>query len=294
MPTKRPWVKRQSWFIGLLAGLATCGHPNLAAGKYPPSTNHEVTSLAGLNPGPEEQRLPDTGGIVVRPIPTSHAKVIAAQGLTVVESTPETFLDTCRSLEAIRHGGSVMACGRFSPIPALMDVANLPVSSDTITELSTARPGDSKIKPGAAELESPAYLRQHCPAAQPGPSLADACRQMLWKRTLAYATHGQRGLPAYADKKAPTDVQASLASLWSECFRPTHPASQIHAALKRFPHLDTTFSLPGCSEVLFRSTAISNPSPHLFMCLSGRKRGVTMLPQCSSTPIATRKRLLSG
>jgi hypothetical protein len=107
MPTKRPWVKRQSWFIGLLAGLATRSHPNLAAGKYPPSTNHEVTSLAGLNPGPEEQRLPDTGGIVVRPLPTSHAKVIAAQGLAIVESPPETFLDACRSLEAIRLGDSV-------------------------------------------------------------------------------------------------------------------------------------------------------------------------------------------
>ncbi len=240
MPTKRPQAKCQGWFIGLLAGLATLVHPNLAAGKYPPSTNHEATSLAGLNLGPEEQRLLDTGGIVVRPLPTTHAKVIAAQGLTVVETPPKVFLDTYRSLEAIRHGGSVIACGRFSSSPALMDVAHLPVGSDTITELSTARPGDSKIKLGAAEFETLAHLRQHCPATQHCPSLADAYRQMLWKRALAYATHGQRGLPAYADKKAPTDVRASLASLWAGCFAPTHPVSRVYAALERFPHVDAT------------------------------------------------------
>ncbi len=242
MPTKRLRAKRQGWFIGLLAGLVTLSHFNVTASKHPTPTNHEAISLAGLNLGPEEQRLLDTGGIVVRSIPTTQAKAIAAQGLTVVESTPETFLDTYRSLEAIRHGGSVTACGRFSPVPTLADVAHLPVSPDTITELSTAHVGDSKIKLSAAEIETLTQLRQTCPAAQFRPSLADAYRQMLWKRALAYATHGQQGLPAYADKKAPTDVQAALASLWAECFQPLHPASQIHAALGHFPHLNATRS----------------------------------------------------
>ncbi len=242
MPTKRLRAKRQGWFIGLLAGLVTFGHSNFIAGKDPSPTDHETISLAGLNLEPEEQRLLDTGGIVVRPIPTTQAKVIAAQGLAVVESPPEVFLDTYRSLEAIRHGGSVTACGRFSPVPTLADVAHLPVSPDTITELSTAQVGDSKIKLGTAEIEALMQLRQACPTAQLRPSLADAYRQMLWKRALAYATQGQRGLPAYADKKAPTDVQAALASLWAACFHPPHPVSQVHAALGRFPHLNATQS----------------------------------------------------
>ncbi|AEP13293.1 hypothetical protein [Chloracidobacterium thermophilum] len=242
MPTKRLRTGRQSWFVSLLAGLVTLSQANVTAGRHPPPTNHEAVSVAGLNLRPEEQRLLDTGGIVVRPLPAGHAKTIAAQGLAIVKSPPETFLDACRSLKAIRHGGSVTTCGRFSPVPTLADVAHLPVSPDTLTELSTAHVGDSKIKLSAAEIETLTQLRQTCPAAQLRPSLADAYRQMLWKRTLAYATHGQRGLPAYADKKVPTDVQAALASLWAECFRPTHPASQIHAALERFPHLDTTRS----------------------------------------------------
>ncbi len=242
MPTKRPRAKRHGWLIGLLAGLAILGHFNLTAGKHPAPTNHEAISLTKLNLGPEERRLLNAGGIVVRPLPTTHAKVIAAQGLTIVETSPKIFLDSYRSLEAIRHGGSVIAYGRFSSIPALTDVAHLPVSPDTITELSLVHPGDSKIKLSAAEIETLTHLRQTCPATQLRPSLADAYRQMLWKRALAYTTHGQRGLPAYADKKAPTNVQAALASLWAECFRPTHPASQIHAALERFPHLDTSRS----------------------------------------------------
>jgi hypothetical protein len=238
MPTKRLRAKRQGWFIGLLAGLITLSHSNVTAGRHPPPTNHEAVSLAGLNLGPEEQRLLDTGGIVVRPLPTSHAKVIAAQGLAVVESPPETFLDTYRSLEAIRHGGSVTACGRFSSVPTLADVTHLPVSPDTITELSTAHVGDSRIKLSATEIDALTQLRQTCPAAQLRPSLADAYRQMLWKRALAYATHGPRGLPAYADKKVPTDVPAAVASLVSECFRLAHPASRAHTMLERFPRLD--------------------------------------------------------
>jgi len=61
----------------------------------------------------------DTGGIVIRLLPASHAKVIAAQGLAIVESSPETFLNAYCSLEVIRRGGSVTACGRFSHVPTL-------------------------------------------------------------------------------------------------------------------------------------------------------------------------------
>ncbi|QUV86651.1 hypothetical protein [Chloracidobacterium aggregatum] len=238
MPTKGLRAGRQGWFIGLLAGLVTLSQTNVTAGRHPSPVSHEAVSVAGLNLGPEEQRLLDTGGIVVRPLPTGHAKTIAAQGLAIVESPPETFLDAYRSLEAIRHGGSVTTCGRFSPVPTLADVAHLPVSPDTLTELSTAHVGDSKIKLSAAEIETLTQLRQTCPAAQLRPSLADAYRQMLWKRALAYATHGPRGLPAYADKNMPTDVPAAVASLVSECFRLAHPASRAHTMLERFPRLD--------------------------------------------------------
>jgi hypothetical protein len=154
MPTKRLRTGRQGWFVSLLAGLVTLSQTNVTAGRHPSPVSHKAVSVAGLNLGPEEQRLLDTGGIVVRPLTTGHAKTIAAQGLAIVESPPETFLDAYRSLEAIRHGGSVTACGRFSSVPTLADVTHLPVSPDTITELSTAHVGDSRIKLSATEIDA--------------------------------------------------------------------------------------------------------------------------------------------
>lgn len=234
----RKYRRSSGWLVSLLAGLITLNQSDFIAGKHPPHPRSETVALAELALNPEERRTLSTGGVVVRPLPTSHAKVIAAQGLMAVEALPEVFLDAYRSLEAIRHGGSIMACGRFSPMPALTDVAHLPVSSETIAELSLAQVGDSKVKLCAAEINTLAQLRLICPPARFRQSLDDVYRQMLWKRALAYATHGQRGLPAYADKRSPTDTQAAVTSLVPACFPPGHPAFQAQRILARFPQTD--------------------------------------------------------
>ncbi len=229
--SRRSWA--QSWLIGLLL-IWPVASPRPTSAEL---TRAALTGLTEFNLQSSELAALESGGIVARPLATAPPRVIAAQGLAVISAAPADLLAMYRSLDAIRLGGSVVACGRFRQTPDLADVAALPVSTETVAELRAARLGDSSVKLCEAEIK-----RLQTPSSDGAQasrsSLAEIYRQMLWKRALAYAAQGQSGLPPYADKRACSDAQAAYAALFSEQAALSPRQARLCQALRQFPRQD--------------------------------------------------------
>ncbi|QUW04035.1 hypothetical protein J8C06_13360 [Chloracidobacterium validum] len=231
-PTPR---RLANWSVSLLVGLCLIGGqpPRSVLSRTQP--NHR---LADFQLQPSEIETLHGGGIVSQALPTAQPKTIAAQALAILDTSPEAFLQAYRSLEVIRHGGSVIACGRFSPTPTPADVATLPVSDDLVTSLAGVRQSDAGVKLCAAEIEQLSRLRQADAPLVFRRQLAATYRQMLVERAQAYAAHGLAGLPAYADKKEPIDARRATTSLLAEQSRLRPGQAAVCAALRHFPNLD--------------------------------------------------------
>jgi hypothetical protein len=141
------------------------------------------------------------GTIVVKLLPTTITKEVAAAGVVRLNVPAEFFLREYRDTESFKKAPEVLQIKRLSSPPQLSDFQELRLPTNDLRDLSDCRAGECKIKLSAKMIQR---LRREFDSDEPIDKAANRTfRELLVEYVSSYTELGNRTMITYVDKKAP-------------------------------------------------------------------------------------------
>jgi hypothetical protein len=184
-------------------------------------------SATGQSPEPDKfyreyVRLSDdqiasihSGKAVAKIIDSPTADEVLVFGSVYVNSTPDSYLKFASDIDELRKLPGYLAIRKFSDPPQLSDLEGLTLNEDDVKELKNCKPDDCKVQLPAESMEE--FQKQVNWSA---PDVADQVNHIGQKMALEalqqYIHGGNEALGTYRDKKHPTAVAETFASLLSQ------------------------------------------------------------------------------
>jgi hypothetical protein len=135
-------------------------------------------------------------------------------GSVYINSTPESYLKFASDIDQLRKLPDYLAIRKFSNPPHLSDLEGFTLDEDDIRELKSCKPGSCKVQLPAESMEE--FQKQVNWSA---PDVADQVNRIGQRMALdalqQYSVGGNQALGTYRDKKHPTAVAQTFASLLS-------------------------------------------------------------------------------
>ncbi len=135
-------------------------------------------------------------------------------GSVYINSTPDSYLKFASDIDQLRKLPDYLAIRKFSDPPQLSDLEGFTLDDDDIKELKNCKPDDCKVQLPAESMEE--FQKQVNWSA---PDVADQVNRLGQKMALEalqqYIHGGNEALGTYRDKKHPTAVAETFASLLS-------------------------------------------------------------------------------
>jgi hypothetical protein len=196
-------------------------------------------------------------------------------GSVYINSTPENYLKFAADIDQLRKLPGYLEIRKFSDPPQLSDLEGFTLDDDDVKELKNCKPDDCKVQLPAESMEE---FRQKVNWSAPDArdQVNRLGQQMALEALREYIQGGNQALGTYRDKKHPTAVAETFASLLSrskalpiylpELHRylleyPTAPADQIQS---QFYWENVNFGLKPTlrmvQAVVFRGTSPSEPA----------------------------------
>lgn len=135
-------------------------------------------------------------------------------GSVYINSTADSYLKFASDIDQLRKLPDYLAIRKFSDPPQLSDLEGFTLDDDDIKELKNCKPDDCKVQLPAESMEE--FQKQVNWSA---PDVADQVNRLGQKMALEalqqYIHGGNEALGTYRDKKHPTAVAETFASLLS-------------------------------------------------------------------------------
>jgi hypothetical protein len=135
-------------------------------------------------------------------------------GSVYINSTPESYLKFASDIEQLRKLPDYLGIRKFSDPPQLSDLEGFTLDEDDIKELKNCKPDSCKVQLPAESMDQ--FKKQVNWSA---PDAADQVnhlgQQMAFEALREYIHGGNQALGTYRDKKHPTAVAETFASLLS-------------------------------------------------------------------------------
>lgn len=138
----------------------------------------------------------------VLPAVDGELSIFAAAQL---DSDGETLAAWVNAIEQLKKSPYVLRVRRFSDPPVIEDLQELALDETDLTAVRECKPGSCDIKLAANDILS---LRQVAAGPRWKEAVQEEFKRMVLNRVGAYHAGGFLALPAYADRRKPTDPRA--------------------------------------------------------------------------------------
>jgi len=167
-------------------------------------------NFAGLSN--DQIRDIDAGRAVAKILDTPTPDEVFIFGAVYINSTPERYLQMASDIDALRRLPNYLALRKFSDPPQLADLGGFTLDDEDLKDLEHCKPGDCDVQLPTKAMES---FQQSVNWSAPDRA-AQANRlaqQMALQAVLHYQQGGNAALGTYRDKKHPTAVAETFASM---------------------------------------------------------------------------------
>jgi hypothetical protein len=135
-------------------------------------------------------------------------------GSVYINSTPENYLQFAADIDQLRKLPGYLEIKKFSDPPQLSDLQGFTLEDDDVKELKNCKPDDCKVQLPAESMEE--FRNQvNWSAPDAGDQVNRLGQQMVIEALKQYMAGGNQALGTYRDKKHPTAVAETFASLLS-------------------------------------------------------------------------------
>ncbi len=135
-------------------------------------------------------------------------------GSVHINSTPESYLEFASDIDQLRKLPGYLAIRKFSDPPQLSDLEGFTLDEDDIKELKNCKPDDCKVQLPAESMDE--FKKQVNWSAPDAANQVNHLGQQMALEALQQFIHGgNEALGTYRDKKHPTAVAETFASLLS-------------------------------------------------------------------------------
>jgi hypothetical protein len=133
-------------------------------------------------------------------------------GSVYINSTPESYLKFASDIDQLRKLPGYLAIRKFSDPPRLSDLEGFTLDDEDIKELKNCKPDSCKVQlPAESMLEFQKQVNWSAPDA--ADQVNRLGQQMALEALQQYIHGGNQALGTYRDKKHPTAVAETFASL---------------------------------------------------------------------------------
>ncbi len=135
-------------------------------------------------------------------------------GSVYIKSTPESYLKFASDIDELRKLPDYLAIRKFSEPPRLSDLDGFTLDDGDIKELKSCKPGSCKVQLPAESMDE--FQKQvNWSAPDAADQVSRLGQQMTLEALQQYIEGGNQALGTYRDKKHPTAVADTFASLLS-------------------------------------------------------------------------------
>jgi hypothetical protein len=153
-----------------------------------------------------------SGKAIAKIIDSPTADEVFVFGSVYINSTPESYLKFASDIDQLRKLPGYLAIRKFSDPPRLSDLEGFTLDDDDVKELKNCKAGSCKVQLPAESMDE--FEKQVNWSA---PDAADQVnrlgQQMALEALQQYIDGGNESLGTYRDKKHPTAVAETFASL---------------------------------------------------------------------------------
>jgi hypothetical protein len=153
-----------------------------------------------------------SGKAIAKIIDSPTADEVFVFGSVYINSTPESYLKFASDIDQLRKLPGYLAIRKFSDPPRLSDLEGFTLDDDDVKELKNCKAGSCKVQLPAESMDE--FEKQVNWSA---PDAADQVnrlgQQMALEALQQYIGGGNEALGTYRDKKHPTAVAETFASL---------------------------------------------------------------------------------
>src|SRR6516162_8031830 len=194
-------------FAILLLPFSTGGTPAADNPVEPAKFFHE---FVGLND--DQIREIRDGKAVAKVLDSPTADQVFVFGSVYINSTPERYLKFASDIDALRKLPNYLALRKFSDPPQLADLDGFTLDDEDIKELEHCKPGNCEVQLPTKEMER---FQQSVNWSAPdrAEQVNRLAQQMALPALLQYQQGGNAALGTYRDKKHPTVVAETFASM---------------------------------------------------------------------------------
>ena len=152
------------------------------------------------------------GNAIAKVLDTPTPDEVFIFGAVYINSTPERYLQMASDIDALRKLPNYLALRKFSDPPQLADLDGFTLSDDDIKDLEHCKPGNCEVQLPTKEMES---FQQSVNWSAPdrAEQANRLAQQMALQALLQYQQGGNAALGTYRDKKHPTVVSETFASM---------------------------------------------------------------------------------
>jgi hypothetical protein len=153
-----------------------------------------------------------SGKPIAKIIDSPTADEVFVFGSVYINSTPESYLKFASDIDQLRKLPGYLAIRKFSDPPQLSDLEGFTLDDDDVKELKNCKEGSCKVQLPAESMDE--FKKQVNWSA---PDAADQVnrlgQQMALEALQQYIAGGNQSLGTYRDKKHPTAVAETFASM---------------------------------------------------------------------------------
>jgi hypothetical protein len=154
------------------------------------------------------------GKAIAKIIDSPTADEVFVFGSVYIDSTTESYLKFASDVDQLRKLPDYLAIRKFSDPPRLSDLEGFALDDDDIKELKNCKPGSCKVQLPAESMEE--FQKQVDWSAPDAAGQVNRLGQRMALQALQeYIRGGNEALGTYRDKKHPTAVAETFASLLS-------------------------------------------------------------------------------
>lgn len=135
-------------------------------------------------------------------------------GSVYIDSTPESYLKFASDIDQLRKLPGYLAIRKFSDPPRLSDLEGFTLDDDDIKQLKNCKPGSCEVQLPAESMDE-FEKKVNWSAADAANQVNRLGQQMTLEALQQYIDGGNEALGTYRDKKHPTAVAETFASLLS-------------------------------------------------------------------------------
>ena len=176
----------------------------------------------------------DSGGAVVKLLPSKTPAEIFIFGAMHVNAAPEDYLEFAFDMSRLRSLPGYLGVKRFSVPPALSDLEGFTLEPEDIKSLSHCKPGKCDV-----QLSPEAMLQLQKAVDWSAPDVAgqvnERIRRMALELLVRYQERGNGALEIYRDKSSAFDMDAAFQALLSRSEVPTVYLPELKRYLLEYP-----------------------------------------------------------